>query len=99
AVLINATAVTWLLRRHLVEPGEPGEAGDLPAVPALVSAIHLGFLGAVVALGHHPALFIGLFLFFLGFAQAYQRYQSPLLVKEALLVAFFLTGLVVLGGM
>jgi hypothetical protein len=68
-------------------------------VPALVSAVHLAFLAGMVALAHHPALFIGLFLFFLGFAQAYERYQQPLLVKEALLVAFFLAGLVVLGGM
>jgi hypothetical protein len=27
------------------------------------------------------------FLLFLGFAQAYERYQNPLLIKEALLVA------------
>ena len=36
---------------------------------------------------------------FLGVAQAYERHQNPLLIKEALLVAFFLAGLVVLGGM
>jgi len=36
---------------------------------------------------------------FLGFTQAYERYQRPLIIKEALLVAFFLAGLVVLGGM
>lgn len=32
-------------------------------------------------------------------AQAYPRYQAPLILREALLVAFFLGGLVVLGGM
>jgi Na+/H+ antiporter NhaD/arsenite permease-like protein len=36
---------------------------------------------------------------FLGLTQAYERHQSPLILKEALLVAFFLAGLVVLGGM
>ena len=36
---------------------------------------------------------------FLGFAQAYERYQTPLILKEALLVGFFLAGLVVLGGL
>ena len=35
---------------------------------------------------------------FLGFALAYERYQTPLILKEALLVGFFLAGLVVLGG-
>ena len=29
---------------------------------------------------------------------AYERYQSPLILREGLLVAFFLAGLVVLGG-
>ena len=29
----------------------------------------------------------------------YERHQNPLLIKEALLVAFFLAGLVVLGGL
>jgi hypothetical protein len=41
---------------------------------------------------------MGLLLFFLGFAKAYQRHQDRLIVREGLLVAFFLAGLVVLGG-
>jgi hypothetical protein len=99
AVLVNASVVTLLLRRHVQAGAAPDRADELPPVPMLVSAVHLAFLAAVVALAHHPALFIGLFLFFLGFTQAYQRYQQPLLIKEALLVAFFLAGLVLLGGM
>ncbi len=53
----------------------------------------------VVVFAHRPVLFIGLFLLFLGFTQAYERYQSTLLLKEGLLVGFFLAGLVVLGGL
>jgi hypothetical protein len=68
-------------------------------VPATLIFVHLAFLAGVVALAHHPVAFLGLFLMFLGFSQAYERYQSPLIIKEALLVAFFLAGLVVLGGM
>jgi hypothetical protein len=41
---------------------------------------------------------MGLFLFFLSVARAYQRYQDRLILREGLLVAFFLAGLVVLGG-
>ena len=95
AVLVNATVVTLLLRKHLRPPG--GEAPQ--AVPLKVSLIHLAFLGAVVLLAHHPVLFLGLFLLFLGFTQAYERHQDPLILKEGLLVGFFLAGLVVLGGM
>ena len=35
----------------------------------------------------------------MGYTHAYSKFQNPLLVKEALMVAFFLAGLVVLGGM
>ena len=40
-----------------------------------------------------------LLLFFLGYSTAYKRHHDPLILREALLVAFFLAGLVVLGGM
>ncbi|MCU6500445.1 putative Na+/H+ antiporter [Rugamonas sp. A1-17] len=100
AVLINATTVTFMLRKHLRTPAAPSaEAAAAPAVPLAVTAIHLAFLAAVVLLGHHPVLFLGIFMLFLGFTQAYQRYQNPLIIKEGLLVGFFLAGLVVLGGM
>ncbi|TFW17169.1 putative Na+/H+ antiporter [Duganella callida] len=97
AVLINASAATFALRRHLRAPAA-GDAAAAP-VPLAASAIHLGFLAAVVLLGHHTELFLGVFMFFLGYTQAYQRHQSPLIIKEGLLVGFFLAGLVVLGGM
>ncbi len=100
AVVINATTVTFVLRKHLRTPSSPtAEAAAAPAVPLAVTAIHLAFLAAVVLLGHHPVLFLGIFMLFLGFTQAYQRYQNPLIIKEGLLVGFFLAGLVVLGGM
>ncbi|MDO8277277.1 MAG: putative Na+/H+ antiporter [Burkholderiaceae bacterium] len=99
AVVINATAVTYLLRAHLADARPVSLKADRQRIPHLVSTIHLAFLAAVVAFAHHPVIFLGLFLLFLGFTQAYARYQTPLILKEALLVGFFLAGLVVLGGM
>lgn len=96
AVLINATVVTFLLHRHINDDNP--HFGGTPA-PLTVRAIHLVFLAGVVASAHHPVIFIGLFLLFLGFTQAYEQYQSPLILREGLLVGFFLAGLVVLGGM
>jgi hypothetical protein len=96
AVLINATAMTFMLRKSLrYDKAEPQTA----AMPIAVSAVHLLLLAGVVLFAHHPTIFIGLFLFFLGFTKAYERFQSPLILKEGLLVGFFLAGLVVLGGM
>src|SRR5439155_4352820 len=47
---------------------------------------------------HHAAIFMGLLLFFIGYSAAYPRHHDPLILREALLVSFFLAGLVVLGG-
>ncbi len=99
AVLINASAITFLLRRHLLGVASTPPAVEERRIPPVVSAIHLAFLAAVVVFAHHPVIFLGLFLFFLGFTQAYAHYQNPLILKEGLLVGFFLAGLVVLGGM
>ncbi|GAA4328782.1 putative Na+/H+ antiporter [Variovorax defluvii] len=100
AVVVNATVAAFLLREHLHLP-LPSSAGESAEarMPMSVVAVHLGLLAAVVLFAHHPVVFIGLFLMFLGFTQAYERHQSPLILKEALLVGFFLAGLVVLGGM
>ena len=100
AVVVNATVCAFVLRRHVVPAWEhAGDPGAEAPVPRTVVAVHLGVLAGVVLLAHHPVAFLGLFLMFLGFTQAYERYQSSLIIKEALLVAFFLAGLVVLGGM
>ena len=99
AVVINATAVTVLLSRHLTEPALRLPADRAPSIPFAVTAVHLVVLSVVVAFAHHPVIFLGVFMLFLGFTQAYARHQSPLILKEALLVGFFLAGLVVLGGL
>jgi hypothetical protein len=100
AVVVNATVCAFVLRRHVIPAStRASDAGADVPVPTTVVAVHLGLLAGVVLLAHHPVAFLGLFLMFLGFTQAYERYQSPLIIKEALLVAFFLAGLVVLGGM
>ncbi|MBC7787747.1 MAG: putative Na+/H+ antiporter [Methylophilaceae bacterium] len=99
AVLINATVVCYMLRQHLVNIKDSIAPLDKVKTPIMVSVIHILFLIGVVVFAHHPVIFFGLFLFFLGFTQAYERYQSPLILKEGLLVGFFLAGLVVLGGM
>lgn len=66
-------------------------------VPVPVIAMHILFLAGTVIFSHHPVVFMGLFLFFLGFTEAYKRHQDSLMLREGLLVAFFLAGLVVIG--
>ncbi|MCU6617279.1 putative Na+/H+ antiporter [Achromobacter mucicolens] len=100
AVVVNATVATLMMRKYLLQlPAESMTRSERPPVPITVVLVHLVVLAAVVALAHHPVAFLGLFLMFLGFTQAYERHQNPLILKEALLVGFFLAGLVILGGM
>ena len=100
AVLLNASLATLVLRKHLKLPAEGvADEPSEPPVPLAIVVTHMALLAAVVLLAHHPVAFLGLFLLFLGFAHAYERHQSPLILREALLVAFFLAGLVVLAGL
>lgn len=99
AVLINATIAVIALNKHLHPQAQIADAEQRKVVPLTLSIVHIAFLVGVVSFAHHPVAFLGLFLMFLGVAQAYERHQNPLIIKEALLVAFFLAGLVVLGGM
>jgi len=98
AVVANAGIATLLFRHQVGHMGRKISTDEAP-VPVSVVLVHLMFLALVVLFAHHPAVFLGLFLFFMGFTTAYQRHQNPLILREALLVAFFLAGLVVLGGL
>jgi Putative Na+/H+ antiporter len=98
AVFINATVVTFLFRRLLRAKAVPGGRGAAPRTPATFVLINLAILAGVVASSHDPEVFMGLFLLFLGLAEAYRRHHDGLMLREGLMVAFFLAGLVVLGG-
>jgi Na+/H+ antiporter NhaD/arsenite permease-like protein len=66
--------------------------------PIWVHLSHLLFLAVIVASAHFMVLFVGIFLFFLGFVNVTKEYQSEIRLKEGLLVGFFLGGVVVLGA-
>lgn len=68
-------------------------------VPAWLTFLHLLFLGAVVGFAHHPDVFFGIFMLFLGLTYATREYQDGLKLREGLLVGFFLAGLVTLGSL
>ncbi len=97
AVLLNAIVYVVLFRKELARlPREPARRTD--GVPLPLILVHLLFVALVVLVSHHTVLLVGVLLFFLGLVQAYRKHHSPLLLREALLVGFFLGGLVVLGS-
>ncbi|MCE0523694.1 MAG: putative Na+/H+ antiporter [Methylacidiphilales bacterium] len=77
----------------------PDESASEEPVPFWVTGVHLAFLAWTVLVAHEPALFIGGFLFFLGFTLATTAYQDELEMRSPMLVGFFLAGLVVHGGL
>ncbi len=97
AVGVNSLAASFYFKRELRQLPRAAPV-DGTTLPTWVSVLHVVFLAGVVAFAHHPAVFMGLLLFFLGFATAYPHFQDRLILREGLLVAFFLAGLVVLGG-
>ena len=103
AILLNTLVVSILFRKNLVllelaRLQQPQKATHTRnRTPLSVTFIHLFFLCAIVVVAHDPVLFIWLLLFFIGYTVAYPKHQNPLILREALLVGFFLAGLVVLG--
>ena len=67
-------------------------------VPVWVTVVHVLFMGWTILNAHHPELFIPGILFFLGFSQVTKSFQNRVDLKPALLVGFFLGGLVIHGG-
>ncbi len=75
------------------------EANTVGRLPAWLTGLHVAFLAMVVAFAHHPDVFFGIFVLFLGLVTATREYQEGLKLREGLLVGFFLAGLVTLGSL
>jgi len=114
ALAIGTSTTVYFLafRREFAALAQRGAAPDvdipedlddaphgLEPVPAWLTLAHMGFMAWTVLTAHYPALFLGGFLIFLGFAKATAVYQSRIELKAPLLVGFFLAGLVIHGGL
>lgn len=98
AVVTNALVLTLLFKKELARKARADVNGTAARAPVAFVLVNLAILAGVVATNHHPEMFVGLFLLFLGLAEAYKRHHDGLMLREGLMVAFFLAGLVVLGG-
>lgn len=99
AITISTLTIAYYFRKEISKIDLDDKSESKTGVsPLWVTAIHLVILFAIVSASHYLILFTGLFLFFLGIASVTKEYQNELKIREALLVAFFLGGLVILGG-
>ncbi|HEY3964719.1 MAG TPA: putative Na+/H+ antiporter [Planctomycetaceae bacterium] len=93
----STVTVALAFRRELISI-VPAESPNR-RVPTWLTGLHVLFLATVVAFAHHPDVFFGVFMLFLGLTTATREYQDGLKLREGLLVGFFLAGLVTLGSL
>ena len=100
AIIVSTVSIATYFRNEInaIEM-QSSQKNTLMPLPSWVIAIHLLILTGIIAASHYSVLFFGLFLLFLGVASVTKEYQTELKIREALLVGFFLGGLVVLGGL
>jgi hypothetical protein len=99
AVIINTIFVAMMFKGELAGKLKIKQPHQNEMNPTWwIYLAHILFLAHVVYTAHHMVFFLGLFLFFLGFAVVTQEYQDKIKLRESLLVGFFLGGLVVLGS-
>ncbi len=93
----STALVATIFRRELlsVEP----EQSQRRQIPVWLMVLHILFLATVVFFAHHPDVFLGVMMLFLGLTTATREYQDSLKLREGLLVGFFLAGLVTLGSL
>ncbi len=96
--LISAISVAFMFKKELTGDFQlRADNNEKMLPPVWVTLIHLIFLALVVVNAHHMVVFMGLFLFFLGFTIVTKEFQDEVQVKSSLMVGFFLAGLIVLG--
>jgi Na+/H+ antiporter NhaD/arsenite permease-like protein len=99
AVLINAGLATFVLRKELSSLDARAHSPDQEKLSNWIIVLHLLVLAGIVWNHDHPVFFAGLFLIFLALFNITRRHHEELKLRESLLVAAFLGGLVVLGNL
>lgn len=98
ACVISALTITMLFKKELAGDFQlRADNNEKMLPPWWVTFAHVVFLALVVLTAHHMVVFMGLFLFFLGFTAVTKEFQDEVQVKSSLMVGFFLAGLIVLG--
>ncbi len=98
SILLCTLVTTILFHKDIAL--RPESATDTKRkMPLWMILSHIAFMALIVVYHKHIPFFLGLFLLFLGFTEVTQEHQSPLKLRESLLVGFFLAGLVTLGNM
>lgn len=100
SIFVCTSVVTTMFFREFKRlDGMPKQVEDMRPIPFWVTGMHVIALAWSVVMAHHPLLLILGFMFFFGWCIITNEYQSELQLKPALLVGFFLAGLVTHGSL
>lgn len=95
--LVNVIFFILFFRKKIMDELVPIEDDHYPMALWVITT-HVLFLVGLVATAHYAQVFMGFFLIFIGLTTVTKNYQDGLKLREALLVACFLAGLIVFGS-
>lgn len=100
AILINNFLYLYYFRKdfHEMLYLPPVERTKEP-VPLWITCIHVLTLAWIIFNSDNTVIALGSFVLFLGFYEATREYQTPLLLRSAIMVGFFFASLVIFGGL
>lgn len=100
AVVLNALFMVVFFRKRIQENMVSlSQVNEGPSrIPSWVTGSHYLFLAVLVAAAHYSSVVVGIFLMFMGLTTVTSRFQDRLRIRESLLVAFFLGGIIMFGA-
>ncbi|PIS10627.1 MAG: hypothetical protein COT73_08340 [Bdellovibrio sp. CG10_big_fil_rev_8_21_14_0_10_47_8] len=100
AVLVNTLVLILVFRKRFQENMQSVRvsAREVESIPLWIVLVHYLIVLALVLTAHHESAAMGVFMLFLGIASVTKQYQDALRLKESLLVAFFLAGIIMFGN-
>lgn len=96
AVIISTICYAYYFREELNQELKLDKINE--SIPLWIYIAHFIFLVFTVIFSHHGDLLIGLFVFYIGLFSITKKYQDQLKLESAILVGFFLAGLIYLGN-
>lgn len=97
AVFINVLLTCLCFYKEISQLSTTSSKSNELKAPYWTSIVHIVFITLTVFYSHHMSFFIPLFLLFLGWIAISEEHQDELQIRQALLVGYFLGGLVTLG--
>lgn len=101
AILASTFLISTIFSRDIVSsrPAISNTNENAKKIPFFVIATNVIFLVLAIMYHKYSVFVLSLFLLFIGFYEVTKEHQKDLKIREALLISFFIGGIVILGGL